>query len=148
MRQVEMYNVRGLNCNRSIPLRDAHDAVRRADTEYPRRKLDVEKTLLVAETVWCTRHVVQRLPPYLLTRHVQTKLGSWQSIKSNYCAAITYMYGLQLHNRLGCIARDIYGLPIDPKYTRWFVRTSLTDFSIIPLYVAGSSGLSSSRVLE
>ena len=36
-------------------------------------------------------------------------------------------------------------LPIDPKYTQWFVRTSLTDSSIIPLYVAGSSGLSSSR---
>lgn len=53
----ETYNVQGVNGNsRSMSLRDIHDAVRRADTDtdYTRRKIDLEKTLLrllVAETV-------------------------------------------------------------------------------------------------
>jgi hypothetical protein len=48
------------------PHRDVHNAVRRADTEYTRRKIGVEKTFPVAEPMWCTLPPRPAMPPSVL----------------------------------------------------------------------------------
>jgi acyl-CoA reductase-like NAD-dependent aldehyde dehydrogenase len=70
------------------PARDVHDAVCGADVEYPWRKVDVEQTIRVTETVW--RALTRSADRLFRARKLDVRkpirscaLVSWQSKTKN-----------------------------------------------------------------